>query len=128
MNVGAKSLGPSPLQIGRGGGIAGGVGQYEGYLRCEETNVAILDQAKAGATIREIVRRTGYSRGLVRRVLRGQRSDVFRQRESSLELYLPWLDAQWGAGHRNGAELWRRLKSQGFRRCLRVVTEWATRR
>jgi len=30
----------------------------------------------------------------VRRILRGQRSDVFRTRESSLEPYLPWLDAQ----------------------------------
>ncbi len=48
-------------------------------------------------TIREIVRKTGHSRGLVRRVLRGQRSDVFRTWESSLELHLPWLDAQWPA-------------------------------
>ena len=32
------------------------------------------------------------------------------------------------AGHRNGAELWRRLKNQGFRGSLRVVSEWATRR
>ena len=46
--------------------------QYEGYLRREDTNSAILAQAKAGAPIKEIVRRTGYSRGLVRRVLRGQ--------------------------------------------------------
>lgn len=74
------------------------------------------------------MRRTGYSRGLVRRILRGQRSDVFRVRANSLELYLPWLDAQWAAGHQNGTELWRQLKSQGFRGCLRVVTEWATPR
>jgi hypothetical protein len=32
-------------------------------------------------------------------VLRGQRSDMFRVRESSLEHHLPWLDAQWVAGH-----------------------------
>ncbi|QPC95954.1 ISL3 family transposase [Mesorhizobium sp. INR15] len=102
--------------------------QYEGYLHREDTNAAILGLAKAGVTIKEIVRRTGYSRGLVRRVLRGQRSDVFRVRESSLELYLPWLDAQWSAGQRNGAELWRRLAVQGFRGSLRVVTEWTTRR
>ncbi len=102
--------------------------QYEGYLRREDTNAAILELAKAGVTIKEIVRRSGNSRGLVRRVLRGQRSDVFRVRENSLELHLPWLDAQWSAGRRNGAELWRRLKAQGFRGSLRVVTEWATRR
>jgi transposase len=45
-----------------------------------------------------------------------------------LEPYLPWLDVQWAAGVHNGSELWRRLKSQGFRGCLRVVSEWAGRR
>jgi transposase len=102
--------------------------QYEGYIRREEANVAILGMAKDGLSIKEIVRRTGHSRGLIRRILRGQRSDVFRVRESSLELFLPWLDAQWTAGERNGTLLWRQLKKQGFRGCLRVVTEWATRR
>lgn len=101
--------------------------QYEGYLRREQDNAAILGLARDGIAIKEIVRRTGHSRGLVRTVLRGQRSDVFRVRESSLELYLPWLDAQWAAGECNGAALWRRLRTQGFRGCLRVVTEWAAR-
>src|SRR5271166_4993709 len=102
--------------------------QYEGYLRREETNAAILAMAKEGATIKEIVRSAGYSRGLVRKVLRGQRSDVFRVRSSSLEAYLPWLDEQWAAGRRNGSELWRSLKQRGFRGCLRVVSEWSGRR
>src|SRR5215469_8179472 len=102
--------------------------QYEGYLRREEDNAAILGLAKDGLSIKEIVRRTGHSRGLVRKILRGQRSDVFRSRESSLELYLPWLDVRWAAGDRNGAALWRQLQEQGFRGSLRVVTEWATRR
>jgi transposase len=102
--------------------------QYEGYLRREEMNAAILARAERGASIKEIMRETGHSRGLVRRVLRGQRSDVFRTRQSSLEPYLPWLDAQWTVGLRNGSKLWRRLKSQGFRGCLRVVSEWAGRR
>lgn len=102
--------------------------QYEGHLRREQDNAAILGLAWDGIAIKEIVRRTGHSRGLVRRILRGQRSDVFRVRESSLELYLPWLDEQWAAGERNGAALWRRLTKQGFRGCLRVVTEWAGRR
>jgi transposase len=102
--------------------------QYEGYLRREETNAAILAMAKEGATIKEIVRCTGYSRGLARKVLRGQRSDIFRVRSSSLEPYLPWLDEQWAAGRCNGSELWRSVKRQGFRGCLRVVSEWAGRR
>ena len=102
--------------------------QYDGYLRREDANAAILARAKDGAPIKQIVRETGHSRGLVRRILRGQRSDVFRTRESSLEPYLPWLDAQWTAGVHNGSELWRRLKNQGFRGCSRVVSEWAGRR
>lgn len=102
--------------------------QYEGYLHREETNAAIITLSKAGVAIKEIVRRTGHSRGTVRRVLRGERSDVFRTRETSLEAYLPWLDLQWATGHDNGAALWRSLRAQGFRGSLRVVTEWATRR
>jgi transposase len=54
--------------------------QYEGYLRREEANAVILRLARDGIAIKEIVRRSGYSRGLVRKVLRGQRSDVFRDR------------------------------------------------
>ena len=102
--------------------------QYEGYRRREEANAVILRMAQEGMSIKEIVRHTGHSRGLVRRVLRGQRSDVFRTRESSLDVHLQWLDQQWAAGHRNASELWRRLRNHGFRGCLRVVSEWATRR
>ena len=102
--------------------------QYEGYLRREEANAAILRLRADGMTIKEIVRRTGHSRGLVRKVVRGQRTDMFRTRESSLEVHLPWLEEQWSAGLRNGAELWRRLHKHGFRGSLRVVAEWATRR
>jgi transposase len=67
--------------------------QYEGYLRREKANAVILGLARRGMPIKEIVRRTGHSRGLVRKVLRGQRTDIFRSRESSLDLYLPWLVA-----------------------------------
>jgi transposase len=102
--------------------------QYEGYLRREETNVAILALSKSGTTIKQIVRQTGHSRKLVRQVIRGERNDVFRTRQSSLDLHLPWLDDQWASGCRNGAALWRRLKASGFRGSLRVISEWASRR
>lgn len=49
-------------------------------------------------------------------------------RQSSLEAYLPRLDAEWAAGCRNGAELWLRLRAGGFTGSLRVVGEWTTRR
>jgi len=102
--------------------------QYEGYLRREDTNAAILALSKNGMPIKQIVRQTGHSRKLVRQVIRGERNDVFRTRQSSLDLHLPWLDDQWASGCRNGAELWRRLAARGFRGSLRVVREWATRR
>lgn len=102
--------------------------QYEGYLRREETNAAILKLAGDGTPIKEIVRRTGHSRKLVRQVIRGERTDVFRLRQSSLDAHLPLLDELWGSGCRNGTELWRRLQARGFRGSLRVASEWATRR
>src|SRR6185369_14010204 len=102
--------------------------QYEGYLRREEANATILSLSKGGTPIKQIVRQTGHSRGLVRQVIRGERHDVFRTRQSSLDQHLPWLDDQWAAGCRNGAELWRRLTARCFRGSLRVISEWATRR
>ncbi|MDD9732336.1 transposase [Mameliella sp. AT18] len=41
-----------------------------------------------------------------------------------------WLsrrEREWSGGCRNGAELWRRLRADGFQGSLRVVGEWATR-
>lgn len=62
------------------------------------------------------------------RVLCGQRAEVFRTRESSLDAHLPWLDARWSFGARNGAAPWRELRDIGFRGSVRVAAEWTTRR
>ena len=77
--------------------------------------------------IKQIVRMTGLSRNLVRQILRGEREDAFRLRQSSLEPWLPWLTREWESGCRNGAELWHRLRAKGFGGSLRVAGEWATR-
>jgi transposase len=102
--------------------------QYEGYLRRCEENDAIRAMAGAGAAIKEIARRTGRSRKLVRGVLRNAEDEVFRSRASSLAPWLVTLASFWSDGCRNGAELWRRLRTQGFSGSLRIVGEWATRR
>ena len=102
--------------------------RYQGYLRRQDAHAAITTLVKDGVPLKEIARRTGHSRNHVRRISRGGGTDVFRTRQSTLDGHLPFLDAQWSGGCYNGAELWRRLKGQGFRGSLRVVTEWATRR
>jgi len=101
--------------------------QYDGFLRRQDSHRAIKALAHAGTPIKEITRRTGRSRKLVRSVLRGGDGDVFRSRASVLQPHVPKLRAEWEAGCRNGAELWRRLCVGGFNGGLRVVTEWATR-
>jgi transposase len=65
---------------------------------------------------------------VVRCVLHGQRSDIFRVRQSSLEEWFPWLDGRWDQGARNASALWREMRKKGFRGQIGVVSEWARRR
>lgn len=101
--------------------------QHAGWLRRETENASILALAGQGIAIKEIMRRTDKSRGLVRKVVRGARNDIFRSRMSSLEPFPAQLETVWAAGNRNGAALWRAVKAKGFTGSLRVVTEWTTR-
>jgi transposase len=78
--------------------------------------------------IKEIMRRTDKSRGLVRQVVRGARADMFSSRMSSLDPFLTRLETALADGCRNGAALWRAMKVRGFAGGLRVVTVWATRK
>lgn len=118
--IGAKTLDPALL-------TAAERLQYEGFRRRQQTNRMVRKMAGEDLPIKGIVRATGLSRKLVRQILRGEREDVFRIRESSLTPWLPRLEREWNGGCRNGTELWRRLREDGFRGSLRVVGEWATR-
>jgi transposase len=102
--------------------------QYDGWRRRMESDAVVLTLHAEGVALKEIVRRTGRSRKLVRGIVRGERTDTFRPRGSSLTPWFDRLDAEWQEGCRNGAELWRRLRAAGFEGSLRVVTEWMTRR
>ena len=102
--------------------------RYQGYLRRRDAHAAIASLVRNAVPLKEIVRRTGHSRNFVRQISRGGGTDVFRSRQSTLDGHLPFLDAQWTSGCRNGAELWRRLIGLGFKGSPRVVSEWATRR
>lgn len=102
--------------------------QWDGAEVREVLNRRIEDLAAQGMPIKAVARITGVSRQTIRKVLRGQRHDTFRCRQSSLDAWSLTLEAEWAAGCRVGAELWRRLKASGFAGSLRVVTEWATRR
>ena len=84
--------------------------------------------AAQGIPLKAMARTTGLSRQTIRKIVRGQRHDMFRTRQSSLDPWLVRLEAEWTGGCRVGAELWRRLRASGFAGSLRVVGEWATRR
>lgn len=102
--------------------------QWDGFQRRQEMTDAVLELTRKGIAIKQIVRRLGLARLTVRRIVRGGGTDMFRTRISSLEPHLATLDAQWRDGCRNGAELWRRLRDQGFMGSRRVVAEWTARR
>jgi transposase len=102
--------------------------QHSGWLLREAENASILALAAQGVAIKEIMRRLDKSRGLVRQVVRGARTDMFRSRMSSLDPFLTRLETAWTDGSHNGAALWRVMKLAGFTGGLRVVTEWATRK
>jgi hypothetical protein len=69
--------------------------QHDGFLRRQENNKIVSDLAKTGASINEVTRRTGRSRKLVRSVLRGQDSDIFRSRSSTLDDHFVRLGTVW---------------------------------
>lgn len=87
--------------------------QYDGFQRRQHTNETVRRITSEGVTIKPIVRATWLSRGLLPRIVRGERDDVFRVRQNSLTSWLPWLEEDWAGGCRNATELWHRLRASG---------------
>lgn len=102
--------------------------QWDAAMTREAVNSQILALAAQGVPFKVTARTTGVSRQTIRKIVRGQRHDIFRTRLSSLDPWLVRLEAEWTCGCRVGAGLWRRLRASGFAGSLRVVGEWATRR
>ena len=102
--------------------------QWEAAMTREAVNRRVLALASQGVPLKAIARTTGLSRQTIRKIVRGQRHDIFRTRQSSLDPWIVRLEAEWTGGCRVGAELWRRLRASGFAGSLRVVSEWTTRR
>ena len=102
--------------------------RWENFQHRKKTVDAVLQLVERGTPLKQITRRLSLARQTVRRIARGGGMEVFRSRVSILEPHAGTLDALWTGGCRSGAELWRRLRTQGFQGSLRVVSEWATRR
>ncbi len=81
----------------------------------EAVNSQILALAAQGTPLKAMARTTGVSRQTIRRIVRGQRHDIFRTRQSSLDPWLVQLEAEWTGGCHVGAELWRKLRGSGLR-------------
>jgi hypothetical protein len=127
LKQGKASCGVARQYTGSAGKITNcQIGVFTAYVS-RHGHSAILALAGQGIAIKDIVRRTGKSRGVVRQVVCGGRADVFRSRMNSLDPFTRQLETAWANGCRNGAALWRRVKAAGFIGSLRVVTEWASR-
>jgi transposase len=69
--------------------------QYENWRRREAINQDISALAKAGLSIKAIVRKTGHARAIVRQILRRGRTDVCRPRVTSLDPFQTHLETEW---------------------------------
>lgn len=101
--------------------------QWEAAAAREVVDEQILGLAAQGTALKAIARTTGLLRQTIRKIVCGQRHDIFRGRQSALDPWLVRREAEWSGGC-HVAELWRRLRAAGFAGSLRVVSEWATRR
>jgi DNA-binding phage protein len=78
--------------------------QRDGAQLREALNLQIINLAGQGVPIKAVARTAGLSRKTICKVLRGQRYNTFRTRQSSLDTWSLTLEAEWSAGCRVDAE------------------------
>ena len=83
-----------------------------------------------GWPVRRIARALGADRKTVRGWLRSGEFPSWRHRPrgSSVDRHAEHLNQRWGEGCCNAAQLWREIRSQGFRGRLRTVQRWVSSR
>jgi transposase len=101
--------------------------------RCRtiERHEAVQRLVAAGLSERSIATRLGIARGTVRRYRQAatppERAAPAR-RPGILAPYLPHLERRWAEGGRNGLQLWREIRAQGFPGSRKQVSRWAQAR
>ena len=102
--------------------------QWEAAVTREAVNKQILALAAQGISLKAMARTTGLSRQTIRRIVRGQRHDVFRTRQSSLDPWLVRLEAEWTGGCRVSARQTGGWSCGRRRPGLRRPHAWRSRR
>lgn len=91
--------------------------------RCAE----VLRLREQGDSIQSIARQLRMHRRLVRQYLRigsVPPRTPYRRRPSQLDAYAEYVAQRWQAGFRNGAQLWRELREQGFTGSASRFRQW----
>jgi len=91
---------------------------------------AVMALHSAGVSARAIAKQLHLSRTTVTRFVA---ADAFperalrRARPSILDPFIPYMQARWQAGCDNGMQLWRDIRTQGYRGSRALVAGWVAR-
>ncbi len=107
---------PEPAHVEKAR-LARRAGRYARYQQ-------VVELQEGGMKPKEIAQRMGIAQRTIRRWLA---SGTFpearkrRKRQSSFEVFAPYVLSRWKAGERNGLALWREIKEQGYTGTGRTV-------
>lgn len=87
---------------------------------------AVRERFRQGLSQREIARQCGLSRKTARRFLSAQGFPERKTRcgSSCVDPHRDYLEMRWQQGCRNAAQLWRKLREQGFRGRPHTLCDW----